>query len=100
MIIKRLELPKESITLTIEPNGWVYKVTSKDCAVLLDGVSAENEKKVLYLCDRRDPTCEMCDDICNSTQNVEHACGFERIYDTYADVRIRDKYICDCKVKA
>ena len=89
ILIKGLDMPTEEITLTIAPNGWVYKVISKGCAVLLDRVTAENEKRVLYLCDRRDPACRCCDDICNATKNVEHAVGFVRQFDKeYVDERI------------
>ena len=45
MIIKGLEMPKEELTLTIWPNGWVYKIISKNNGVLLDGVEAQNETK-------------------------------------------------------
>lgn len=89
MIIKGMELPPEEITITIAPNGWIYKHISQKYAVLLDGVTAENEKRVLYLCDRRDPACRYCDDICRATKNIEHAVGFVRQFDKeYVDERI------------
>lgn len=95
MIIKGLEMPTEEITLTIAPNGWVYKVISKGCAVLLDGVTAENEKKVLYLCDRSDK-CSFCSAHesfgCHATTNVEHAIGFvKNVFGDYMDERIEEE---------
>ena len=50
----------------------------------------EEPAKVLYLCDRRDPTCISCNPPCNATKNVEHAVGFVRSnYGTeYVDERI------------
>ena len=88
MIIKGLEMPKEEITLTIAPNGWVYKHTSSGVQVLMDGVTAADEKKVIYLCDRRDD-CKHCDDLCNATKNVEHAVGFVKgAFGEYRDERI------------
>ena len=81
-------MPKDEITLTIAPNGWVYKHTSAGVQVLMDGVTAENEKKVIYLCDRRDD-CKHCDDLCNATKNVEHAVGFVKgAFGEYRDERI------------
>ena len=95
MIIKGLEMPKDEITLIIEPNGWVYKQTSAGVQVLMDGVTAENEKKVLYLCDRRDK-CSFCsaDESfgCHATTNVEHAIGFvKNVFGDYMDERIEEE---------
>ena len=56
----------------------------------LDECPLEEPAKVLYLCDRRDPTCISCNPPCNATKNVEHAVGFVRSnYGTeYVDERI------------
>lgn len=95
MIIKGLEMPTEEITITIAPNGWVYKVIADKYAVLLDGITAENEKKVLYLCDRN-----RCGDKCtademfgcHATTNVEHAIGFiKNVFGDYMDERIEEE---------
>ena len=49
----------------------------------------EEVPTVLYLCDRRDPTCLLCCGPCNATKNVEHAAGFVRTAcGEYADMKL------------
>ena len=57
-------------------------------ALLID-CPLKERPTVLYLCDRRDPTCSTCLGPCNATKNIEHAAGFVRTaFGDYADLKL------------